>query len=85
MITVCVAIGFTQNVYSMARHYATSQKVVGTRTGEVNDVRFEVFTAVTMKNAVFWDEMLCHSCKNRSFGRTYHLYHQGDDGGDTVL
>jgi hypothetical protein len=24
-----------------------------------NFVRFEVFTAVTMKNAIFWDIMLC--------------------------
>jgi hypothetical protein len=28
-------------------------------------VRFEVFTAVTMKNAVFWDVTPCGSCKNR--------------------
>jgi hypothetical protein len=28
-------------------------------------VRFEVFMAVTMKNAAFWDVMLCGSCKNR--------------------
>jgi hypothetical protein len=28
-------------------------------------VRFEVFTAVTMKNGVFWDVMPCGSCKNR--------------------
>jgi hypothetical protein len=33
-------------------------------------VRFEVFTAVTMKNAVFWDVPPCGSCKNRRFGRT---------------
>jgi hypothetical protein len=31
-------------------------------------VRFEVFTAVTMKNGVFWDVTPCGSCKNRSFG-----------------
>jgi hypothetical protein len=31
-------------------------------------VRFEVFTAVTMKNAVFWDVKQCDSCKNRRFG-----------------
>jgi hypothetical protein len=47
----------------------------------VNDmykyVRFEVFMAVTMKNAVFWDIMPCGSCKNQRFGGTYHL-HQGD-------
>jgi hypothetical protein len=29
------------------------------------DVRFEVFTAVTMKNGVFWVVTPCGSCKNR--------------------
>jgi hypothetical protein len=33
-------------------------------------VRFEDFTAVTMKNGVFWDVMLCGSCNNRRFGGT---------------
>jgi hypothetical protein len=27
-------------------------------------VRFEVFTAVTVKNAVFWDVTPCDSCNN---------------------
>jgi hypothetical protein len=31
-------------------------------------IRFEVFTAVTMKNGIFWDVMPCGSCKNRCFG-----------------
>jgi hypothetical protein len=31
-------------------------------------VKLEVFTAVTMKNGVFWDVMPCGSCKNRRFG-----------------
>jgi hypothetical protein len=31
------------------------------------DVRFNVFTAVTMKDAVFWDVTSCGSCKNRRF------------------
>jgi hypothetical protein len=43
-----------------------------------NYVRFEVFTAVTMKNGVFWVVMPCGSCKNRRFGRTWRLLHQGD-------
>jgi hypothetical protein len=30
----------------------------------------EVFTAVTMKNGVFWDVTPCGSCKNRHFGGT---------------
>jgi hypothetical protein len=39
-------------------------------------VRFEVFTAVTMKNAVFWDMAPCRSCVRRSFGGTYRLHLQ---------
>jgi hypothetical protein len=31
-----------------------------------------------MKNAVFWDNTPCGSCKNRRFGGKYHLHHQGD-------
>jgi hypothetical protein len=34
------------------------------------NVRFEVFAAVTMKNGVFWYVTLCGSCKNRRFGGT---------------
>jgi uncharacterized Zn-finger protein len=33
-------------------------------------VRLEDFTAVTMKNGVFWDVTPCGSCKNRRFGGT---------------
>jgi hypothetical protein len=33
-------------------------------------VIFEVFMAVTMKNAVFWDVTLYGDCKNRRFGGT---------------
>jgi hypothetical protein len=41
-----------------------------------NFVRFEAFTAVTMKNVVFWDVALCRSCVNRRFGVTYRLHLQ---------
>jgi hypothetical protein len=44
----------------------------------VSSVRFEVFTAVTMKNGVFWVVTPCGSCKNRCFGGTWLLLHQGD-------
>jgi hypothetical protein len=40
--------------------------------------RFEVFTAVTMKNAVFWDVTPLATCKNRRFGRMYRLHYQGE-------
>jgi hypothetical protein len=41
-------------------------------------VRFEVYTAVTMKNGVFWVVTPCGSCKNRRFGGVWRLLHQGD-------
>jgi hypothetical protein len=34
----------------------------------INYVRFEVFTAATMKNGILWDVTPCGSCKNRRFG-----------------
>jgi hypothetical protein len=40
-------------------------------------VKFEVFTAVTMKKAVFWDVAPCSSGVNRRFGGTYRLHLQG--------
>jgi hypothetical protein len=36
----------------------------------IGSVRFEVFMAVTMKNAVFWDVPACGSSKSRRFGGT---------------
>jgi hypothetical protein len=50
-------------------------------------VRFDDFTAVTMKNAVFWDLALYISCANRRFGGTYRLHLQGrkiHEGGTSV-
>jgi hypothetical protein len=38
-------------------------------TGNIS-VRFEVFMAVTMKNAIFWDVTPHGSCKSRRFGGT---------------
>jgi hypothetical protein len=37
-------------------------------------VRFEVSTAVTIKNVVFWDASSCGSCKNRRFGGMHRLH-----------
>jgi hypothetical protein len=41
-------------------------------------VRFGSFTAVTMKNGVFWDTTPRISCKSQRFGGTQLLHHQGD-------
>jgi hypothetical protein len=43
----------------------------------ISHVRFEVFMAVTMKNAIFWDVVLCRSCVNRRFAGLYRLHLQG--------
>jgi hypothetical protein len=40
-------------------------------------VRFEVFTAVTMKNVVFLDVELCRSWVNRRFRGAYRLQSSG--------
>jgi hypothetical protein len=42
---------------------STTAKLPG-QLGDYN-VRFEVFTAVTMKNCVFWGVTPCGSCMNR--------------------
>jgi hypothetical protein len=42
----------------------------------LNVIRFDVFTAVTRKNAVFWDVTSCGSCKNWRFNGTYDLNRQ---------
>jgi hypothetical protein len=38
----------------------------------------ELLNYITMKNGVFWDVTPCGSCKNRRFGGTQRLLHQGD-------
>jgi hypothetical protein len=54
-----------------------------------NDVSEERFASIinvtingelgtTLKNCVFWVVTPCGSCKNRRFGGTWRLLHQGD-------
>jgi hypothetical protein len=45
----------------------------------IQEVEFEAFTAVTMKNIVFWDLTPWRSCEDRCFGETYRLHLQGGD------
>jgi hypothetical protein len=40
-------------------------------------IEFEVFTAVTMKNAVLWDVVPCRYCKYGRFEGKCRLYLQG--------
>jgi hypothetical protein len=44
--------------------YALMLTVVGEISDMLNIARFEVFRAVTMKNAIFWDVTLCGYCKH---------------------
>jgi hypothetical protein len=48
-------------------------------------VRFEVLTAVTMKNGVFWNVTPRGSCKNRRFGVTWCLLHQALSSSETSV
>jgi hypothetical protein len=38
---------------------------------------FEVFSAATMKDAIFWDVAPCRSCVTRCFGGTYRFHLHG--------
>jgi hypothetical protein len=73
--------------YASERHYLAASNLMksrnvlgGVRVWEDIDKKgsCEVFTALTVKNAVFWGVTQCGSCKNRRFGGTYRLHHQGD-------
>jgi hypothetical protein len=49
------------------------------QNNELHYVRFEVFSAVTMKNVIFLDVTSCGSCKRRHFGGTYRLHLQSEN------
>jgi hypothetical protein len=63
--------------FSQRWFYLLIYNAVLTTWRYIQYIRYEVFTPVTMKNAVFWAVPLCTSCVNRSFGGTYHLHLQG--------
>jgi hypothetical protein len=57
------------------QHFGDCSKVkqVNKKKYCLNLVRFEVFAALTMKNAVFWDVAPCIACVDRRFGGTYRV------------
>jgi hypothetical protein len=58
------------------KHYDNEQASRNTQGKPLSTnfvVKFEVFTAVTMKNGDFSDVTPCGSCKNRRFGGTWHF------------
>jgi hypothetical protein len=78
MYGLCLLIGISCLAHSSAlkMEVYNSEKPVDAHQSRC--LRFEVFTAVTMKNGVFWVVTQCGSCKNRRFGGTWQLLHQGD-------
>jgi hypothetical protein len=60
-------------------HSKNHQAVYKWDEQEVCLERLRVFMAVTMKNTIFWNVTPCSSCKNRLFGGTHGLHHQGDE------
>jgi hypothetical protein len=54
--------------------FCTSQEIhyfFATEHNRLMLLKYQVFTAVTVKDAVSWDMTPCGSCKNRRFGRMY--------------
>jgi hypothetical protein len=49
-----------------------------TRIGEKGKTQTTTKIAFLMKNGVFWVVTPCGACKNRRFGGTWRLLHQGD-------
>jgi hypothetical protein len=53
-------------------------QVYASSSSKYSCIGFEVFTALTIKNAVFWDVAPCRSCElTRRFGGKYRLHLQG--------
>jgi hypothetical protein len=68
--------GFKFNLINFLVRYKLTSTSLSVQSS-IGYVRFEVFAAVTMKNAVFWDLAPCRSCElNRRFGGTYRLHLQ---------
>jgi hypothetical protein len=68
-----MAVRFTvSNLISIKCCGLTWQRPYYNRLGveRIKYVRFEVFTAATMKNVVFWDVAKCRSCVNRRSSET---------------
>jgi hypothetical protein len=63
-------------IYNLRRHQ-TRVVFTSNLSNRFLKFRFDVSTAVTMKNAVFWDVALCRCCVNRYFGGTYRLRLRG--------
>jgi hypothetical protein len=59
----CHLLGYKTPVVPHRKHYVST-----TEPSRLVHVRLEVFTAFTMKKAVFWDVAPCSCCQNRLLG-----------------
>jgi hypothetical protein len=57
--------------------FSVSFPMTNMKWNSYKHVRYEVFKAVTTKNAVFWDVAPSRSCANRRFGGKYCIHLQG--------
>jgi hypothetical protein len=68
-------MGYRNPVHtSQTTHYVTA-----TEPSRLMLCKIEVFTVMTIKNAVFWDVTPRGSCKSRRFGGTYRFPHRGEE------
>jgi hypothetical protein len=74
-------------VRAQVRSYLICGGLSGTGAGFIRVLRFPLpiidstdcsTIRAGIKNGVFWDVTPCGSCKNRRFGGTWRLLHQGD-------
>jgi hypothetical protein len=82
LMTICLQAsqGHRHEVPPQQRRFLETRTGVDSRAEmrtQTSLVRFAVFTAVSRKNAVFWDVAPCRSCGNRCFRGTYRLHLQG--------
>jgi cytidine deaminase len=64
-VTPCGSCKNQLLVTVMKEALSSSEASVLTRADYKSYIRFEVFTAMTMKNGVFWDVTPCGTCKNQ--------------------
>jgi hypothetical protein len=71
-----------KEIMSIAEEAKSNNKGIRTRNKEKEweeraEIKGEKGALHLLKNAVFWGMTPCEPCKNRRFGGTYRLHHQG--------
>jgi hypothetical protein len=67
-------VDFKEHFFLITVHYIQHSPTHLFQCSIYQLLRYEVFTAVTVKNFLFWDVALCTSYVNRRFGGTYRLH-----------